>query len=83
MTGVQTCALPICQIADAAGIPKSVWNMDARAGTVTEALEAGASYDDVARAATHAEAIMTKRYDRESAAAIERVAERRKSARKK
>lgn len=40
--------------ADAAGVPKSVWNMDNRAGGFTEASAAGASHDDLAGTGAHA-----------------------------
>jgi hypothetical protein len=40
--------------ADQAGVPKSVWNMDNRAGGITEAAAAGASHDDLAGAGAHA-----------------------------
>ena len=69
------------EIAEAAKIPDSVWSMDARAGAVTEALEAGAEKTDVQRAATHSSAAMTERYDRKSEAASLAVAEARRKAR--
>jgi hypothetical protein len=70
------------EIADAAGLPTSVWNMDARAGGITEAFEAGAEATAVQRAATHTSPAMTARYDRKTAAAPLEVAEARKRARK-
>jgi hypothetical protein len=33
-------------VARAAGIPDAVWNMDARAGAITEAEDAGVDLDD-------------------------------------
>lgn len=69
------------EIAKQAKIPDSVWNMDARAGAVTEALEAGAEKTAVQRAATHASPAMTERYDRTSEAASLAVAEARRKAR--
>jgi hypothetical protein len=69
------------QIANKAGIPRDVWNMDSRAGAVTEALEAGASYEKVARAATHSRPEMTKRYDRVVAETVVEIAEARKGKR--
>ena len=69
------------EIADAAEIPHSVWNMEARAGGVTEALEAGASLTSVQRAATHSNPSMTQRYDRSTEAAVGEVAAARKRAR--
>lgn len=41
------------QIARAAGIPDTVWSMDARAGGATEAEEAGADLDAIRDALTH------------------------------
>jgi hypothetical protein len=70
-------------IARAGGIPDAVWNMDARAGAVTEALEAGAQMDAVRRTATHSSETMTRRYDRGAEAAVASVAEARKKARTK
>jgi hypothetical protein len=69
------------EIAQAAKIPDSVWNMDARAGAVTEALEAGAERTAVQRAATHASPAMTERYDRTAETAPLAVAEARRKAR--
>jgi hypothetical protein len=70
------------EIADAAGLPTSVWNMDARAGGITEAFEAGAEATAVQLAAAHTSPAMTARYDRKTAAAPLEVAEARKRARK-
>lgn len=71
------------QIATQAGIPAHVWNMDTRAGGVTEALEAGADIGQVSRAATHSKEAMTARYAREVAQPIAEVAEIRKARRVK
>jgi site-specific recombinase XerD len=70
------------EIAKTAKISDSVWNMDARAGAVTEALEAGAEKTAVQRAATHASAAMTERYDRTAETAPLAVAEARSRARR-
>ena len=70
------------EIADSAGVPRSVWNMDARAGGITEAFEAGAEATAVQRTATHTSPTMTARYDRKAAAAPLAVAEARNRARK-
>jgi hypothetical protein len=56
------------QIARAAGIPDSVWNMDSRAGGATEADEAGADFKAIQDALTHSEGRTTMRYIRERAA---------------
>jgi hypothetical protein len=71
------------EIAQAAKIPDSVWNMDARAGAVTEALEAGAEERTVQRAATHASPAITRRYDRTAETAPLAVAEARRKARQR
>jgi hypothetical protein len=51
-------------IANAAGIPKVVWNMDARAGGISEADDAGAPVDHIRSAAGHSNASTTGRYIR-------------------
>ncbi len=62
------------EIATAAGLPKHVWNMDARAGAVTDARRLGASREDATALATHTQASANARYDRDRAAATSRVA---------
>lgn len=52
------------EIATRAGVPKTVKNMDSRAGAITEALEAGASLENVRKTATHSDIGMTQRYSR-------------------
>jgi integrase len=53
--------------AKAAGISRSVWNRDLRASGITEAREAGAPTDDVAKTAGHADKRTTARvYDRDT-----------------
>lgn len=61
-------------IAQAAGIPDNVWNMDARAGAVTEARAKGATREDAMALATHTQAATNRRYDRDRLAATSRVA---------
>ncbi|MDQ0472770.1 integrase [Labrys wisconsinensis] len=51
-------------IADAAGVPKAIWNRDSRAGAISEGDEAGATIGDLQRVATHSSAKMTGRYIR-------------------
>lgn len=64
--------------ATAAGIDKSIWNRDLRAGGITEAREAGALTDDVAKTAGHADKRTTARvYDRDRLEAARRVAKAR------
>lgn len=69
------------QIAHGAGVPDNVWNMDARAGAVTEALESGAREEDVQRAATHSHSATTLRYERRIENAISATAAARRKAR--
>jgi integrase len=70
--------------AKAAGIPREVWNRDLRAGGVTEAREAGASTDDVAKTAGHTDKRTTARvYDRAALEAARRVARARVGNRQK
>ncbi len=58
-------------MADLAGIPKAVRNMDSRAGAISEATDAGADLEHVRHAATHSDIGMTQRYSRGS---VEKVA---------
>lgn len=51
-------------LADACGIPKTVRNMDSRAGAISEATDAGADLEHVRHAATHSDISMTQRYSR-------------------
>lgn len=51
-------------IATAAGIPAHVYNMDSRAGAISEATDAGAELEHVRHAATHSDIGMTQRYSR-------------------
>lgn len=64
-------------IARAAGIPDDVWNMDSRAGAVTEAYDAGATPVDVMKSATHTQLRTSKHYDRSGLEKSTRVAELR------
>lgn len=70
------------QLADECGIPKSVRNMDSRAGAITEASEAGAPMEHIRKAATHSQIAQTEKYSRgdaEQAANVLRIrAEHRK-----
>ena len=54
-------------LADACGIPRSVRNMDSRAGAISEATDAGAELEHVRQAATHGDISMTQRYSRGAA----------------
>lgn len=64
-------------IANLAGIPKSIWNMDARAGGITEAEDAGAKLDDVRAYAAHAQAATTIKYMRGAIGKSRKVAQLR------
>ena len=60
-------------IANAAGIPTTIRNMDARSGALTEADDAGAEPKDVQTFATHTQAKTTERYIRGSKGALNRT----------
>jgi len=65
------------------GISKQVWNRDMRAAAVTEARQAAAPTDDVAKIAGHANKRTTSRvYDRDRLEAARRVAQARITHRK-
>ena len=61
-------------LAQRAGVPDSVWNMDARAGAITEAHEKGATIGDAMASATHTQAATNLGYRRSQIAATSRVA---------
>lgn len=61
-------------IAREAGIPDRIWNMDARAGAVTEAYEAGATTEGAMAMAAHTQASTSRRYIRETLEQTSRVA---------
>ncbi|MCT8970689.1 integrase [Microbaculum marinisediminis] len=69
-------------VARAAGIPDTVWNMDARAGAITEAEDAGAALDEIRGAVGHAQASTTARYSRGALGKARRIAELRAAHRK-
>jgi hypothetical protein len=71
------------RIAVAAGLPKDLWNMDARAGAVTEAHEAGADLHDTMRMATHTEVQTNLIYSRSGVEQTSRVADLRMEFRKR
>lgn len=60
------------EVANAAGIPANVCNMDTRAGAITEATDV-ASLEDARHAATHSNIAMTQRYSREAQKRIAKV----------
>lgn len=64
-------------IARAAGIPDNIQNMDARAGAVTEAYEAGATTEGAMALAAHTQASTSRRYNRDTLEQSSRVAQLR------
>lgn len=54
------------KFADIVGVPRTVKNMDTRAGAISEATDAGASLEDVRHAATHSNISTTQNYSRGS-----------------
>lgn len=71
------------KLADECGIPKSVRNMDSRAGAISEAIAAGAKLEHVRHGATHSDISMTQRYDRGVEEAIATVQKLRVASRNK
>jgi hypothetical protein len=69
-------------IARRAGIPDAVWNMDARAGAVTEAWESGAEPQAIMAMATHTQLSTSRRYNRSNIEQISRAAQLRVKGRK-
>lgn len=52
--------------ADEAGVPKSVWNRDSRAGGITEGSDAGADLEHLRHHANHQNSATTQRYNRKT-----------------
>jgi hypothetical protein len=70
--------------ANAAGVPPSTWNMDNRAGALSEASAGGAADDDMAAHAGHSDTSMVRRvYKRRAIEASDRVQASRRAARAK
>lgn len=71
------------EYANASGVPKSVWNMDSKAGGITEAAGAGASHDDLAGSGAHATKTTTRKiYMRGAPEISARVQKARQSSRR-
>jgi hypothetical protein len=70
-------------VADQAGIPKAVKNMDSRAGAISEATDAGVDLEHIRHAATHSDIAMTQRYSRGSEGKIANVQTMRRDHRNK
>lgn len=68
-------------IAEPAGIPAEVWNMDARAGGATEAEEAGIDIGLISEGLTHTNTKTSGRYIRRRSKKIVTIAEARKQSR--
>lgn len=66
-------------IARVAGVPDHVWNMDARAGGISEGDDAGADLDMLRSAAGHTQASTTARYVRGTIGKSRKVAELRQA----
>ncbi len=64
-------------VAEEAGIPKDIWNMDARAGGISEAEDAGADLDDIRATAAHSQTSTTIRYFRGTIGKSRKVAQLR------
>lgn len=62
------------RVANKAGLPKGVWNMDARAGAISEAYDAGAGETDVMKHAGHKNRQTSARYNRGTLEQTSRVA---------
>lgn len=69
--------------ADACGVPKTIRNMDSRAGGITEASDAGADLEHIRHAATHSNISMTQRYSRGAEGKIATVQKLRVESRNK
>lgn len=71
------------ELADDCGIPRTVFNMDSRAGAISEATDAGADLEHIRHAATHSDISMTQRYSRggeeKTAGVMRQRAEHRKN----
>ena len=61
-------------IADAVGIPKGIWNMDSRAGAITEGHDAGAEIEALRQTAGHSNISTTARYNRQTPEKSRKVA---------
>ena len=62
------------EVARAAGEPDTIWNMDARAGAVTDAYDKGAREVDAMDLGTHTQLATNRRYSPNRLAATSRVA---------
>ncbi len=65
------------RVANAAGVPREVWNMDARSGAISELYDAGASPADAMKHAGHQDPRMSAQYNRGSLEQTRRAARQR------
>ena len=70
-------------LARSCDIPDHIYNMDSRAGAITEAFSSGAAADAVRKSATHSDLSTTNRYSRGDAEAIAEVMKARAELRQK
>ena len=70
-------------IAESAGVPNNIRNMDTRAGAISEATDSGAPLEKVRKAATHSDIGMTQKYSRGDAEATAEVMQLRAAHRNK
>lgn len=61
------------KFANQVGIPKTVKNMDTRAGAISEATDAGIPLESIRHAATHSNTSTTERYSRSAAGKVANV----------
>jgi hypothetical protein len=71
------------RVAEVAGVPHSIWNMDARSGAISELYDAGASTVDAMKHAGHQDVRMSARYNRGSLEQTRRAARQRQEKRLK
>jgi hypothetical protein len=71
------------RVADLAGVPRSIWNMDARSGAISELYDAGASEVDAMKHAGHQDPRMSARYNRGSLEQTRRATRQRQEKRQK
>ena len=71
------------RVANAAGLPPTVWNMDARSGAISELYDAGATPADAMKHAGHQDPRMSARYNRSSLEQTRRAARQRQEKRLK
>jgi hypothetical protein len=71
------------RVANAAGVPRDVWNMDARSGAISELYDAGATPADAMKHAGHQDLRMSAQYNRGSLEQTRRAAQQRQQKRLK